>query len=75
MPIPASSYLDFNSEEQEVHDSHDAIIIIKDELGYEKAKEAERNGNSIPTLPREDLGYKASGEPDIQNKPMELTIC
>ena len=54
VPIPASSYLDFNSEEQEVHDSHDAIIIIKDELGYEKAKEAERNGNSIPTLPRED---------------------
>ncbi len=59
VPIPASSYLDFNTEVQAVHDSHDAIIIIKDELGYEKAKEVERNGNSIPTLPREDLGYKA----------------
>ena len=60
VPIPTSSYLDFNTEEQEVHDSHDAVIIIKDELGYEKAKDATRNGNSIPTLPREDLGYKAS---------------
>ena len=59
VPIPTSSYLDFNTEEQEVHDSHDAVIIIKDELGYEKAKEATRNGNSIPTLPREDLGYEA----------------
>ena len=58
VPMPTSAYLDVNTEEQEVHDSHDAVIIIKDELGYEKAKDATRNGNSIPTLPREDLGYR-----------------
>ena len=39
VPIPVSSYLDFNTGEQDVHDSHDPIIIIKDSLGYEKAKE------------------------------------
>ena len=59
VPIPVSSYLDFNTGEQEVHDSHDPIIIIKDSLGYEKAKDAERNANAIPELPRTDLGYTA----------------
>jgi len=62
VPIPVSSYLDFNTGEQDVHDSHDPIIIIKDSLGYETAKDTERNGNTIPTLPREDLGYRASGD-------------
>ena len=57
VPIPVSSYLDFNTGEQDVHDSHDPIIIIKDSLGYEKAKDAERNANAIPELPRTDLGY------------------
>ena len=32
VPIPVSSYLDFNTEVQEVHNSHDPIIIIKDSL-------------------------------------------
>ena len=59
VPIPVSSYLDFNTEVQEVHNSHDPIIIIKDDLGYEEAKDSSRNRNSIPTLPREDLGYEA----------------
>ena len=36
VPIPASSYLDFNSKNKSSY--YDAIIIIKDELGYEKAK-------------------------------------
>ena len=58
VPIPVSSYLDFNTGEQDVHDSHDPIIIIKDNLGYEEAKAAARNGNNIPELPREDLGYR-----------------
>jgi hypothetical protein len=62
VPIPVSSYLEFNTGEQDVHDSHDPIIIIKDSLGYETAKDTERNGNTIPTLPREDLGYRASGD-------------
>ena len=59
VPIPVSSYLDIKTEVQAVHDSHDPIIIIKDNLGYEEAKDAARNRNSIPTLPREDLGYEA----------------
>ena len=58
VPIPVSSYLDIKTEVQAVHDSHDPIIIIKDNLGYEEAKAAARNGNNIPELPREDLGYR-----------------
>jgi len=56
VPVPERTYLQFISQVQDPWDSHDPIIIIKDDLGYEEAKSDERTALNIPLLPRADLG-------------------
>ncbi len=70
VPVPERTYLQFDSGVQDAHDSHDPIIIIKNDLGYEQAKDSTRTTLDIP--PASSLA-KHTKNPD--GTPMLSQCC